>query len=30
MVETTVDALKTFDETDLDMLVINDWIIRKD
>lgn len=30
MVETPEDALRTFDTTELDMLVINDWIIRKD
>ena len=29
MVETPEDALRTFDTTELDMLVINDWIIRK-
>jgi len=30
MVETVEDAINTFDNTDLDMLVINDWIIKKD
>ena len=30
MVETPEDAINTFNKTDLDMLVINDWIIKKD
>ena len=30
MVETPEDAINTFNNTDLDMVVINDWIIRKD
>ena len=30
MVKTPEDAINTFNKTDLDMLVINDWIIKKD
>jgi carbamoyltransferase len=29
IVETPEDAIKTFSRTDLDLLVINDYIIRK-
>ena len=29
MVETPEDALNTFNKTDLDMLVINDWVMIK-
>ena len=29
IVETPEDAIKTFNRTELDILVINDWVIKK-